>query len=184
MDKILKLLEAMQRGMIRLNIGADGPIVWGRTRFGGCPDVPEGFVWPTFTSDTFYDDTVKPRPLTFLAQFDCGALAAMDPEGLLPRTGILSFFYEMESARWGFDPADAGCGRVYWFDGSQPLAPAPFPHELDEEFRLPRLRVQAKADRSFASWADFAQVHPELDELFEDYAEAHEVMGGSGECSN
>ncbi len=34
MDKILKLLEAMQRGMIRLNIGADGPIVWGRTRFG------------------------------------------------------------------------------------------------------------------------------------------------------
>ncbi|MFR4972106.1 MAG: DUF1963 domain-containing protein [Butyricicoccus pullicaecorum] len=123
------------------------------------------------------------RPLSFLAQFDCGALAAMDPEGLLPRTGILSFFYEMESARWGFDPADAGCGRVYWFDGSQPLAPAPFPHELEEEFRLPRLRVQAKADRSFASWADFAQVHPELDELFEDYAEAHEVMGGSGECS-
>ena len=89
----------------------------------------------------------------------------------------------MESARWGFDPADAGCGRVYWFDGSQPLAPAPFPHELDEEFRLPRLRVQAKADRSFASWADFAQLHPELDELFEDYAEAHEAMGGSGECS-
>ncbi len=117
----------------------------------------------------------------------------------------------MESARWGFDPADAGCGRVYWFDGSQPLAPAPFPHELEEEFRLPRLRVQAKADRSFASWADFAeleeefrlprlrvqakadrsfaswadfaQLHPELDELFEDYAEAHEGMGGSGECS-
>jgi len=185
MDKILKLLEAMQRGMIRLNIGADGPIVWGRTRFGGCPDVPAGFVWPTFTSDTFYDDTVKPRPLSFLAQFDCGALAAMDPEGLLPRTGILSFFYELGSARWGFDPADAGCGRVYWFDGSQPLAPAPFPHELDEEFRLPRLRVQAKADHSFASWADFAQVHPELDEdeLFEDYIEAYEVIGGSGDCS-
>ena len=26
-------------------------------------------------------------------------------------------------------------------------------------------------------------MHPELDELFEDYAEAHEGMGGSGECS-
>lgn len=185
MDKIMRLLEAMQRGMIRLQIGADGPIVWGRTRVGGCPDVPEGFVWPTFTADTFYDDTVKPRPLAFLAQFDCGALSAMDPAGLLPRTGLLSFFYEMESARWGYDPADAGCARVYWFDGSEPLRPAPFPHDLEEEFRLPRLRVQAKPDRSFASWEDFITRYPDQDEdtLFEDYIEAYEVMGGSGDCS-
>lgn len=182
MDQIMKFLEAMQRGMIRLAIGADGPVVWGRTRFGGQPDVPADFEWPTFTADTFYDDTVKPRPLAFLAQFDCGALAPMDPEGLLPRSGLLSFFYELGSARWGFDPADAGCARVYWFDTAQPLSPGPFPKDLEDEFRLPRLRIQAKPDRSYASWADFAQIQPD-DGLFESYLEAYETVGGSGECS-
>lgn len=182
MDQIMKFLEAMQRGMIRLAIGADGPVVWGRTRFGGRPDVPADFEWPTFTADTFYDDTVKPRPLAFLAQFDCGALGPMDPEGLLPRSGLLSFFYELGSARWGFDPADAGCARVYWFDSTEPLSPAPFPKDLEDEFRLPRLRIQAKPDRSYASWADFEQIQPD-DSLFEQYIEAYETVGGSGECS-
>ena len=138
-----KVLEAMQRRMIRLQIGADGPVIWGRTRFGGQPDVPADFQWPTYVTDTAYDETVKPRPLAFLAQIDCGALACMDPEGLLPRRGLLSFFYEMDSARWGYVPADAGSARVYWFEAGQPLHPAAFPAELEEEFRLPRLPVQA-----------------------------------------
>ena len=93
----------------------------GSSKFGGRPDVPAGFVWPVFETKTLGDDTVKPRPLAFLAQFDCARLAGLDPEGLLPRTGLLSFFYELGSQRWGYDPKDAGCARVFWFDGE----PAP-----------------------------------------------------------
>ena len=113
----------------------------GSSKFGGRPDVPAGFVWPVFETKTFDDDTVKPRPLAFLAQFDCARLAELDPEGLLPRTGLLSFFYELGSQRWGYDPKDAGCARVFWFDG-EPLAPAEFPRDLEEDFRLPELAAE------------------------------------------
>ena len=113
----------------------------GSRKFGGRPDVPAGFVWPVFETKTLDDDTVKPRPLAFLAQFDCARLAGLDPEGLLPRTGLLSFFYELGSQRWGYDPKDAGCARVFWFDG-EPLAPAEFPQDLEEEYRLPELAAE------------------------------------------
>ena len=113
----------------------------GSSKFGGRPDVPAGFVWPVFETKTLDDDMVKPRPLAFLAQFDCARLAGLDPEGLLPRTGLLSFFYELGSQRWGYDPKDAGCARVFWFDG-EPLAPAEFPQDLEEDFRLPELAAE------------------------------------------
>jgi len=83
-------------------------------------------------------------PLAFLAQFDCASLAPLDREGLLPKTGLLSFFYELGSQRWGYDPKDAGCARVYWFDGA-PLAPAGFPVDLPEDFRLPELAAELSA---------------------------------------
>ena len=113
----------------------------GSSKFGGRPDVPAGFVWPVFETKTLDDDMVKPRPLAFLAQFDCARLAGLDPEGLLPRTGLLSFFYELGSQRWGYDPKDAGCARVFWFE-EEPLAPAEFPQDLEEEHRLPELAAE------------------------------------------
>ena len=125
----------------------------GSSKFGGRPDVPAGFVWPVFETKTFDDDTVKPRPLAFLAQFDCARLAGLDPEGLLPRTGLLSFFYELGSQRWGYDPKDAGCARVFWFDG-EPLAPAEFPQDLEEDFRLPELAAELSAGTDAPDFQD------------------------------
>ena len=72
-----------RREMIRLEMGdPDGGGI-GATRFGGAPDVPAGFVWPTFETATYGDDEVKARPLAFLAQFNCAQLAPLDREGLL-----------------------------------------------------------------------------------------------------
>ena len=125
----------------------------GSSKFGGRPDVPAGIVWPVFETKTLDDDTVKPRPLAFLAQFDCARLAGLDPEGLLPRTGLLSFFYELGSQRWGYDPKDAGCARVFWFDG-EPLAPAEFPQDLEEDFRLPELAAELSSGTDAPDFQD------------------------------
>ena len=134
-------------------VPAAGALPVGASKFGGRPDVPAGFAWPYFTTDTYDDGEAKPRPLAFLAQFDCAALAPLDPEGLLPETGLLSFFYELGSQRWGFDPGDAGCARVYWFQGEE-LAPAEFPGELPEEFRLPQLAAELSAGRDAPDFLD------------------------------
>ena len=125
----------------------------GSSKFGGRPDVPAGFVWPVFETKTLDDDTVKPRPLAFLAQFDCARLSELDPEGLLPRTGLLSFFYELGSQRWGYDPQDAGCARVFWFEEG-PLAPAEFPQDLEEEYRLPELAAELSSGTDAPDFQD------------------------------
>lgn len=134
-----EMLPTLYRNRIDTVFSGEGDSVpVGGSRFGGRPDVPGDFVWPVFE----WEGTT--RPLAFLAQFDCAQLAPLDQEGLLPKKGLLSFFYELDSQRWGYDPKDAGCARVYWFEG-QDLAPAEFPKELAEEFRLPQLAAKLSA---------------------------------------
>ena len=126
-----RLAETM-RNMVRLTFGGAAELSVGASRFGGAPDVPADFIWPRFRTDTFEDDRVKERPLSFLAQFNCREMSAWDTEGLLPKTGLLAFFYECSSQRWGFDPADRGCARVFWFEDLESLQPAAFPADLPE----------------------------------------------------
>lgn len=153
------LLRSLARNAVRLEIGdGAGPAIG---RFGGAPDVPEGFSWPWFTTDTYIDDEVKPRSLSFLAQFDCAALAPLDRDGLLPHEGVLSFFYETVSQREGRDPEDGGCARVYWFPDKAALRPAAFPEDLEEYCRFPSLPIRGRAVSEYPGYEEFA-VLPDL----------------------
>ena len=156
------ILPQLYRGRIDSRfVPAQGKLAVGASKFGGRPDVPADFIWPVFETDTREDDQVKERPLAFLAQFDCAQLAPLDPEGLLPKEGVLSFFYELESQRWGYDPKDAGCARVFWFEG--PLAPAEFPAELEEDFRLPEMAAQLSGGTDAP---DFQDACPALEDAW------------------
>lgn len=128
---------------------AQQPLPVGASKFGGRPDVPDGFIWPIFDRN----GEERPRPLAFLAQFSCKELVPLDKDGVLPKTGLLSFFYELDSQPWGFDPKDMGCARVYWFD-TEKLMSKEYPAELQEEYRLPELSVQLSSGVDVADWAD------------------------------
>lgn len=123
---IKEKLESLGRNSIQLKIARKETYKLGATRFGGKPDVPPDFVWPTYEGES-YDHVVKDRPLTFLAQFNCAELAQFDKEHLLPDHGLLSFFYETDTQCWGYDPEDKGCARVYWFEDLSALSAADFP---------------------------------------------------------
>lgn len=155
-NEIKDKLKKMERNSIKLNIEGEADEAVGRSRFGGVPDVPAGFIWPLFETDTFDDETVKPRPLSFIAQFNCRELAAYDTEGLLPKTGVLSFFYETDSQRWGYDPKDAGCARVYWFEDIKGLSKGKFPDDLDEYFRFPAIGIGFERKVSLPQYEDFS----------------------------
>lgn len=148
---ILNILKGYEKNSIGFNIAAGEDFLPGCTRFGGQPDVPPDFVWPEFNG----------KPLAFLAQFDCAALTELDADHLLPDHGLLSFFYELETQRWGFDPEDKGCCRVFWFEDVSSLVPAEFPTALKEEFRLPGLGICAFQQPSFPYDEDFDQLCPE-----------------------
>ena len=158
-DAVKQELKDLCRNAIHLNIGGKGASAVGGTRFGGVPDVPADFVWPTYDGTSYNDDEVKSRPLSFLAQFNCAELATLDTEGLLPKTGVLSFFYEMESMRWGFDPKDAGCARVFWFEDTSALAPAQVPEDLAGDFRFPMLKIAMESGPAFIDGQDFRILH-------------------------
>jgi uncharacterized protein YwqG len=68
----------------------------GRCRIGGVPDLPEGVEWPRLTTDAIgASGSVVPAgtPLSFLVQVNLAEVAFADLEQLLPRSGMLYFFF-------------------------------------------------------------------------------------------
>lgn len=147
---IKEKLESLGRNSIQLKIVGKETHKLGATRFGGKPDVPPDFVWPTYEGES-YDHVVKDRPLTFLAQFNCAELAQFDKEHLLPDHGLLSFFYETDTQCWGYDPKDQGCARVYWFEDMSALSAADFPADMEEDFKFPMVKIKMDSKYSYPS---------------------------------
>lgn len=79
----------------------------GRTRLGGRPDLPIGTPWPLGPDQ---------RPLPFVAQVNLADTAPLDREGVLPRSGLLSFFFDSsgieEGARVVYTPAETHLRRL------------------------------------------------------------------------
>lgn len=109
----------------------------GTSKIGGIPHLPVGFEWPYYESESF-DGEFANRPLSFIAQFNLAKIADHDTDDMLPKSGFLYFFYDIVSGKWGFDPADKGCARVYYFDvPANALHETALPKELAEEARVP-----------------------------------------------
>lgn len=151
--------------------------VCGATRLGGMPDVPDNFEWPYFEGADYLDEKIKKRPLAFIAQFNLEEISKYDIENLLPKTGVLSFFYELDTQKWGFDPKDKGCARVYWFEDKTALHPAEFPDELDNDFRLTVMNVKASSEKSYQSYEDFLLQRSKLIMNWDEFDEAAESLG-------
>lgn len=179
---IKEKLESLGKNSIRLKIEGKETHRLGATRFGGVPDVPPNFVWPTYEGES-YDHVVKNRPLTFLAQFNCAELAQFDKEHLLPDHGLLSFFYETDTQCWGFDPKDKGCARVYWFEDLSVLSAANFPADMEDDFKFPMVKIKMDSKYSYPSWQDFSEVFPDEDDVVFDAAWQELTGDDLGDCS-
>lgn len=153
-------MRSLAKNSVELKIEGEETYTLGATRFGGQPDVPPDFIWPTYEGES-YDGVAKDRPLTFLAQFNCAKLAPFDTEHILPDHGLLSFFYETDTQCWGYDPEDKGCARVYWFEDISALSAADFPADMEADFRFPMLKVQMAQKTSYPLWVDFSQMFPD-----------------------
>ena len=175
--KIEQELKNLCLNSVTLEISGEARHSVGATRFGGKPDVPAGFEWPYFETDTFDDKKVKSRPLAFLAQFNLSEISQYDTENLLPRSGTLAFFYELGSRRCGFDPKDSGCAKVFWFHEWEDLSPAEFPEDLPQDFRLPALNITANAEKSYPTGEDFYLNRKDYSQTIDDFKAAEERLG-------
>ncbi|RYG75475.1 DUF1963 domain-containing protein [bacterium] len=132
---IQSLLLEQLRPSISLKIvqETEEAISVGASKFGGVPDVPEGFEWPQWNE----------IPLGFLAQLNLDEIAPFDTENLLPKSGLLSFFisFDEENEVWG--AADQRQGwQVFHFE-NWGLARSEF--MPDAQTVLPALKVLPEA---------------------------------------
>lgn len=88
----------------------DADIAIGASKLGGLPDLTPDARWPERNG----------RPLFFVAQFALHDLPALGSNGAeLPRSGLLSLWYDLADGPWGFDPKDAGGFQALHFDSER-----------------------------------------------------------------
>lgn len=175
------VLAGLAKQEIRLSYcKTDDALPVGSSKLGGQPDLPADFLWPEYEGEGYGDNCVKRRPLAFLAQINLKDVANFDREGLLPKTGLLSFFYEVVSMRWGFDVKDRGCARVFYFPETESLRSTPLHTGLDRDGILPACEISFEPHLSLPSYESFdemdaSKVLGEVD--WDAYDECCEEMG-------
>ena len=80
----------------------------GSSKLFGNPDVWNGFEWP------YIEENGEKYDLTFMCQINCADAAAFDKKELFPKTGILYFFYDLDTMP---ESPDEKSARVLWYNG-------------------------------------------------------------------
>jgi len=113
-DQIVALLQPSIRFSGLLTPGY-GPAL----QLGGGAALPPDIAWPEHDG----------RMMHLVAVIDLAQVAEVDPTGLVPKTGMLHFFYDAVACKWGYDPQD----RDSW---SVVLVPEPRPGgEHERQYR-------------------------------------------------
>ncbi len=144
---------------LRLNGESRGEI--GESRWGGAPDVPDGFEWPR----------VGNFPMAFLAQINLADLIE-DEENPFPSCGLLQFFTE-------FDGDDCHIALV---DASVALHLATTPEKLEDTPPQHRLKIVPRADLPQWSTSDYNEVIGQMSEAEQTiYNDGFNMTEGAGD---
>ena len=106
---------------------ADIPV--GSSKLGGLPDLPTASAWPALNG----------VPMSFIAQIRLSDLNNLDAAKDLPKTGLLSFFYDAQQQTFGDKPSDRdGWAVIYHAETSipAPFTRLPMPDALPAEARF------------------------------------------------
>jgi len=106
----------------------------GASKFFGAPDIFDGFEWPTIEVDGEEYD------LSFIGQINLAEVSKYDTDGLLPKTGMLYFFYDLDEMP--HDPSDAGSCRVIYHESDDDLHAISYVDEDGEDMSFREMKVE------------------------------------------
>lgn len=165
-----KVVSALAKNEIVMEVEDGETIAPDASKLGGLPYLPKGFEWPQFS-----DEGVE-RPLSFLCQIALADVKKSDRDGLLPEKGMLYFFYDCEAFRWGFDPEDKGCARVFYYENTDGFVPFEWPEGVEEDYIVPEMAVRFVQRKSYPMYEEL-EFHSDVDCEWEDYDEVLEKLG-------
>src|SRR6266571_4078993 len=168
LDRVEQAIGRLILDSIRISTEPYGAGPVGSSKLGGAPDLPVGEAWPALSG----------RPLAFIAQFRMDEASRYDSERLLPREGMMWFFYDANEQPWG-EPAERGGWRaIYRNVNMSALEEAELPAALPEECRFVPRRAQFSPESTLRAYESYDIQALELDE---DEVEAYtELVGGLG----
>lgn len=106
----------------------------GASKLFGNPDVFEGFEWPCIEEDGEKYD------LSFIGQINLSEVAKYDKDGLLPKKGMLYFFYDLDEMP--SDPLDLNACRVIYHESDDNLTPLCCVDEDGEDLSFREMQVE------------------------------------------
>lgn len=170
---LLPHLDALVRPSIRLLATPtdEAAVNVGVSKLGGSPDLPPDASWPVY----------KGTPQSFIMQLRLEELTAYAAASVLPRQGMLWFFYDAAQETYGDDPANKGGWCVLFKDhGLDTLArtSAPVASSQKQRFAPCALRFAEELTLSMQpplevpglAWSDHDQ--EAFDELVEQFTTA------------
>jgi len=179
-----ELLRKMPKSSVIIEIDKDSnkesPI--GTSKIGGKPDLPPNFDWFYYEGEHFDGSATANRPLSFIAQINCAEVSRYDNSGLLPKLGMMYFFYDMATNKWGFDPKDKGCARVFYYAGDlAELRRTGLPTDLSKEpynFHIPEAIVSFSNATELPCFEEFTQLHDDINyDKWEEFNDAKVELG-------
>lgn len=165
-----RLISSLAKNEIVMEVENGENIAPNISKLGGKPYLPKDFIWPRFS------DEGEERPLSFLCQIDLADVKKSDRDGLLPKKGMLYFFYDCEAFRWGFDPEDKGCARVFYYENTDDFVPFEWPVGVEEDYVVPEMAVRFGHRVSYPMYEEL-EIHSNVDCEWEDYDEVLEKLG-------
>ncbi|MDR2933491.1 MAG: DUF1963 domain-containing protein [Oscillospiraceae bacterium] len=105
------------------------------SKFFGNPDVWDSFVWPEVK-----DDDGNEYHLDFVCQIVCTEVSKHDADGLLPKTGMLYFFYDLANQY------THKCAVLYYDGDPGALTPFVLTDDEGKEVALPPVLIEFIGD--------------------------------------
>lgn len=142
----------------------------GSSKFLGNPDVWEGFEWPATSEDGELFE------ISFICQINCAEIAPFDKDGLLPKTGMLYIFYDLDEMPG--TPDNKNAARVIYYNGDlSALREMVLTDENGEDMAFAEQQVEFECvEASFLS--DSESTHLLLGIPSLDYGTAYDCIDG------
>jgi len=141
----------------------------GASKLFGAPDIYDGFEWPTIEVDGEEYD------LSFIGQINLAEATKFDKDGVLPKTGMLYFFYDLDEMP--HDPSDASACRVIYHESDDDLHAISYVDEDGEDMSFREMKVEFECVEA-GFLADDSETHLLLGEPSMDNGFWYECIDG------
>lgn len=122
----------------------------GASKLFGAPDIFEGFEWPSIEIDGDEYD------MPFIGQINLAEASKYDEEGLLPKKGMLYFFYDLDEMP--HEPCEENACKVIYHDSDEDLHDIKYIDEDGEDASFREMAIEFESVE-LGFFADEGETH-------------------------